>query len=86
MLDADKSTGLEEGESVGRMIQDVAKILVEDVELLAKLVVVGNVLLIRNDEAGLDEVEFAKFCRARWSARAKAARRDTTDHPRAGAR
>lgn len=59
VLDADETTGLEEGKSVGGVVENVAKILVEDVELLTKLVVVGNVVLVLDDDVVLARVEGA---------------------------
>lgn len=72
VLDANETTGLEEGKSVGRVVKNVAKVLVEDVELLTKLVVIGNVVLILNDNVVLARVEGAKLCTGREGQRVRA--------------
>lgn len=82
MLDANETAGLEEGEGVGRVVENVAEVLVEDVELLPELVVVGNVLLVGDNDGGTGFVEGLELCEM-WAAPISkgAGRRQRNDAP-----
>ena len=61
VLDAHEAAGLEERERVRGVVEHVAEVLVEDVELLPKLVVVRDALLVRNLDRHPDLVERAEL-------------------------
>jgi hypothetical protein len=63
VLDADESARLEEGESVGGMVENVTEILLEDIELLSELVVVGDALLVLDHDRSLGHVQRLELCR-----------------------
>lgn len=61
VLDGDKTTGLEEGEGVGGVGDNVPEVLSELLELLLALVVLSDGLLVGNDDLrafNLGETEF----------------------------
>lgn len=64
MLDADESTGLEEREGISRMIEHVPEVLVEQVQLLAQRVVVGDGFFVGDDDRCFAFVQRAKFCKS----------------------
>jgi hypothetical protein len=62
VLNPDETTGLKERQSVSRVVENVAKVLVEEVELLTELVVVGDVVFVGDDDRRSLFVEGAEFC------------------------
>lgn len=61
MLDPDEPARLKERQRVRRVVEHVAEVLVEEVELLTELVVVGDVVLVRNDDGRSLLVEGAEL-------------------------
>jgi len=62
VLDGDESTGLEEGEGVGRVGDDVSEILTEFLELLLPVVVLSDGFLVGDDDLGAFDLGETEFC------------------------
>lgn len=61
VLDPDKAAWLQERESVGGVVEDVAQVFVLDLELLTDLVVFPNVVFVRNLDLRLGLLQLSEL-------------------------